>query len=169
MPPGGLHIRWPDAPLEQEARLMDYKWYGPWRTSAPTSSTTTSSKAKQDRFWHHCQRQGLQRHAPGPGGSGPSMTTPAAAWASACTRSTWCGRWKPPSPATLRRACKRFWWWRKSARSSNTSSGKSCTTGAPMCAPTCWASSTRCRATTRAANGACPTPARTGCCAPRPT
>ncbi len=27
MPLGGLHIRWPDAPLEQEARLMDYKWY----------------------------------------------------------------------------------------------------------------------------------------------
>ena len=26
-PPGGLHIRWPDAPLEQEARLMDHKWY----------------------------------------------------------------------------------------------------------------------------------------------
>ena len=27
MPPGGLHIRWPDSPLEQEARLMDFKWY----------------------------------------------------------------------------------------------------------------------------------------------
>jgi indolepyruvate ferredoxin oxidoreductase len=27
VPPGGLHIRWPDVPLEQEARLMDYKWY----------------------------------------------------------------------------------------------------------------------------------------------
>ena len=27
MPPGGLHIRWPDAPLAQEARLMDFKWY----------------------------------------------------------------------------------------------------------------------------------------------
>jgi len=27
MPPGGLRIRWPDAPLAQEARLMDYKWY----------------------------------------------------------------------------------------------------------------------------------------------
>jgi indolepyruvate ferredoxin oxidoreductase len=27
MPPGGLHIRWPDTPLEQEARLMDFKWY----------------------------------------------------------------------------------------------------------------------------------------------
>ncbi|MFP5466109.1 MAG: indolepyruvate ferredoxin oxidoreductase family protein [Gammaproteobacteria bacterium] len=27
MPPGGVHIRWPDAALEQEARLYDYKWY----------------------------------------------------------------------------------------------------------------------------------------------
>ncbi len=27
MPEGGLHIRWPDAPLEQEARLMNHKWY----------------------------------------------------------------------------------------------------------------------------------------------
>ena len=27
MPPGGVHIRWPDTALEQEARLMDYKWY----------------------------------------------------------------------------------------------------------------------------------------------
>ena len=27
MPPGGLHIRWPDPPLEQEARMMDFKWY----------------------------------------------------------------------------------------------------------------------------------------------
>jgi indolepyruvate ferredoxin oxidoreductase len=27
LPPGGLHIRWPDAALEQEARLFDYKWY----------------------------------------------------------------------------------------------------------------------------------------------
>jgi indolepyruvate ferredoxin oxidoreductase len=27
MPTGGVHIRWPDAPLEQEARLFDHKWY----------------------------------------------------------------------------------------------------------------------------------------------
>jgi indolepyruvate ferredoxin oxidoreductase len=27
MPPAGVHIRWPDAALEQEARLMDTKWY----------------------------------------------------------------------------------------------------------------------------------------------
>ena len=27
MPVGGVHIRWPDTALEQEARLFDYKWY----------------------------------------------------------------------------------------------------------------------------------------------
>ena len=27
LPAGGLHIRWPDHALEQEARLFDYKWY----------------------------------------------------------------------------------------------------------------------------------------------
>jgi indolepyruvate ferredoxin oxidoreductase len=27
MPEGGVHIRWPDSPLAQEARLMDHKWY----------------------------------------------------------------------------------------------------------------------------------------------
>nr|MBP8310004.1 indolepyruvate ferredoxin oxidoreductase family protein [Burkholderiaceae bacterium] len=27
MPPDGLNIRWPDAPLVQEARLFDFKWY----------------------------------------------------------------------------------------------------------------------------------------------
>jgi indolepyruvate ferredoxin oxidoreductase len=27
MPAGGLHIRWPDGALDQEARLFDYKWY----------------------------------------------------------------------------------------------------------------------------------------------
>jgi len=27
LPEGGLNIRWPDTPLVQEARLLDYKWY----------------------------------------------------------------------------------------------------------------------------------------------
>ncbi|MFM2073982.1 MAG: hypothetical protein RJB34_287 [Pseudomonadota bacterium] len=27
MPPGGVHIRWPDHPLDQEGRLFDHKWY----------------------------------------------------------------------------------------------------------------------------------------------
>src|SRR6218665_2506785 len=81
----------------------------------------------------------------------------------------WCGRWRHPSRAAFPTACRRFWGWKKSARGSNTNSRKSCTTGAPTCARTCWASSTSPRATPAAANGACPTPAATGCCAPSPT
>nr|MBP6853609.1 indolepyruvate ferredoxin oxidoreductase family protein [Rhodoferax sp.] len=27
LPPGGVHIRWPDHALDQEARLFDFKWY----------------------------------------------------------------------------------------------------------------------------------------------
>ncbi|HPP83954.1 MAG TPA: indolepyruvate ferredoxin oxidoreductase family protein, partial [Rubrivivax sp.] len=27
LPAAGVHIRWPDAPLEQEARLFEHKWY----------------------------------------------------------------------------------------------------------------------------------------------
>ncbi|MEZ5478731.1 MAG: hypothetical protein R3E95_15005 [Thiolinea sp.] len=27
MPPGGLNIRWPDPPLEQEQRMLNHKWY----------------------------------------------------------------------------------------------------------------------------------------------
>jgi indolepyruvate ferredoxin oxidoreductase len=27
LPPDGLNLRWPDPPLEQEARMMDHKWY----------------------------------------------------------------------------------------------------------------------------------------------
>ncbi len=27
LPEGGLNIRWPDSPLEQEARMIQYKWY----------------------------------------------------------------------------------------------------------------------------------------------
>ena len=67
------------------------------------------------------QRQGLQRHAPGADGPGPGRRRPAASWASACTRSAWCGRWKRRARANSPRACARSWWSRKSARSSNTS------------------------------------------------
>jgi hypothetical protein len=79
---------------------------------------------------HHRQRQGLQRHAPGAGRPGPGRRHLPRGWASACTRSTWCGRWRPPSRATSRRACRRSWSSRRSARSSNTRSRKSSTTGA---------------------------------------
>jgi indolepyruvate ferredoxin oxidoreductase len=41
MPPGGLHIRWPDHALDQEARLFHYKWYAALAYIRANRSTTT--------------------------------------------------------------------------------------------------------------------------------
>ena len=50
MPAGGLHIRWPDAPLEQEARLMDYKWYAALAYIRANKLNYNVIEGKQDRF-----------------------------------------------------------------------------------------------------------------------
>ena len=50
MPPGGLHIRWPDQPLEQEARLMDYKWYAALAYVRANRLNHTVIETKHDRF-----------------------------------------------------------------------------------------------------------------------
>jgi indolepyruvate ferredoxin oxidoreductase len=50
MPPGGLHIRWPDAPLEQEARLMDYKWYAALAYVRANKLNHNVIEGKKDRF-----------------------------------------------------------------------------------------------------------------------
>ncbi|MBS0390684.1 MAG: indolepyruvate ferredoxin oxidoreductase family protein [Proteobacteria bacterium] len=50
MPPGGLHIRWPDAPLEQEARLMDYKWYAALAYVRANKLNYNVVATAQDRF-----------------------------------------------------------------------------------------------------------------------
>jgi indolepyruvate ferredoxin oxidoreductase len=50
MPPGGLHIRWPDAPLEQEARLMDYKWYAALAYVRANKLNHNVIEGKNDRF-----------------------------------------------------------------------------------------------------------------------
>ena len=50
MPPGGLHIRWPDAPLEQEARLMDYKWYAALAYVRANKLNYNVIATPQDRF-----------------------------------------------------------------------------------------------------------------------
>ncbi|MDA8455121.1 indolepyruvate ferredoxin oxidoreductase family protein [Acidovorax sp. GBBC 3334] len=50
MPPGGLHIRWPDAPLEQEARLMDYKWYAALAYIRANRLNYNVIQGPQDRF-----------------------------------------------------------------------------------------------------------------------
>ncbi|MEL4180146.1 indolepyruvate ferredoxin oxidoreductase family protein [Roseateles sp. PN1] len=50
MPEGGLHIRWPDAPLEQEKRLMDYKWYAALAYIRANKLNYNVIETKQDRF-----------------------------------------------------------------------------------------------------------------------
>ena len=50
MPEGGLHIRWPDAPLEQEARLMDYKWYAALAYVRANKLNYNVIETAQDRF-----------------------------------------------------------------------------------------------------------------------
>ncbi|MEN9671506.1 MAG: hypothetical protein RL018_1783 [Pseudomonadota bacterium] len=50
MPAGGLHIRWPDAALDQEARLFDYKWYAALAYIRANRLNYNVIEGKNDRF-----------------------------------------------------------------------------------------------------------------------
>ncbi|WP_077037228.1 indolepyruvate ferredoxin oxidoreductase family protein [Pelomonas sp. KK5] len=50
MPPGGLHIRWPDPPLDQEARMMDFKWYAALAYIRANKLNYNVISTDQDRF-----------------------------------------------------------------------------------------------------------------------
>ena len=50
MPPGGVHIRWPDAPLEQEQRLFDTKWYAALAYIRANRLNYNAIESKNDRF-----------------------------------------------------------------------------------------------------------------------
>jgi indolepyruvate ferredoxin oxidoreductase len=50
MPPGGVHIRWPDAALEQEARLFDFKWYAALAYIRANRLNYNVIEGKNDRF-----------------------------------------------------------------------------------------------------------------------
>jgi len=50
MPPGGVHVRWPDPPLEQEARLMDFKWYAALAYIRANRLNYTAVQGAQDRL-----------------------------------------------------------------------------------------------------------------------
>ncbi len=50
MPAGGVHIRWPDAPLDQEARLMDTKWYAALAYVRANKLNHNVIEGSQDRF-----------------------------------------------------------------------------------------------------------------------
>ena len=50
MPAGGLHIRWPDAALDQEARLFDYKWYAALAYIRANKLNYNAIEGNNDRF-----------------------------------------------------------------------------------------------------------------------
>ena len=50
MPPGGLHIRWPDDALAQEARLFNYKWYAALAYVRANRLNHTVIQGPNDRF-----------------------------------------------------------------------------------------------------------------------
>jgi indolepyruvate ferredoxin oxidoreductase len=50
MPAGGVHIRWPDAALDQEARLFDYKWYAALAYIRANRLNYNAIEGPHDRF-----------------------------------------------------------------------------------------------------------------------
>ena len=50
MPPDGVHIRWPDAPLVQEQRLFDTKWYAALAYIRANRLNHNAIEGKNDRF-----------------------------------------------------------------------------------------------------------------------
>ena len=50
MPAGGLHIRWPDHALEQEARLFHYKWYAALAYIRANRLNYNVVEGRHDRF-----------------------------------------------------------------------------------------------------------------------
>ena len=50
LPPGGVHIRWPDGPLEQEARLFDTKWYAALAYIRANRLNYNAIEGPHDRF-----------------------------------------------------------------------------------------------------------------------
>ena len=50
MPPGGVHIRWPDTALDQEARLFDYKWYAALAYIRANRLNYNAIEGPNDRF-----------------------------------------------------------------------------------------------------------------------
>ena len=50
IPPGGVHIRWPDAALDQEARLFDTKWYAALAYIRANRLNYNAIEGTNDRF-----------------------------------------------------------------------------------------------------------------------
>jgi indolepyruvate ferredoxin oxidoreductase len=140
MPPGGLHIRWPDAPLEQEARLMDYKWYAALAYVRANKLNYNVIEGPHDRFGIIASGKAYNDTRQALADLGLDDDT-CRQLGIRCTRSTWCGRWRPPSRASSPRAAGDPGGRGKAPGHRIPAQGRAVQL-APTCAPTCWASST---------------------------
>ena len=50
LPVGGVHLRWPDSPLEQEARMMEHKWYAALAYIRANQLNRTTIQGANDRI-----------------------------------------------------------------------------------------------------------------------
>ena len=161
----------PTRALEQEARLLDYKWYAALAYIRANRLNYNVIEGPNDRFGiiasgkayndtrqaladlglddDTCRRLGIRLHKVERGLAAGGAR----------------------SRATSRRGCRRSWWSRRSARSSSTSSRKSSTTGAPTCGPNVLGKFDDGEGDSSGGEWSrCPTRRPdTGCCAPRPT
>ena len=129
IPQGGLNIRWPDTPLEQEARLLDYKLYAALAycranklnyTAIDSARTRASASSPAAR-----PISTRARRSP----TSDSTRRPARASASACSSARWSGRSRRRRSASSPKDWKRSSSSRRSASSSNTSSRRNCSPG----------------------------------------
>ena len=125
MPPGGLNIRWPDPPLEQEARLQDYKFYAALAYARANRLNRIVIDSPNAAPRHRRQRQGLPRRAPGAATTSASTSSapPSIGLRLLQGRHALAAR-AARARATSPRASRRSWSSRRSARSSSTSSRK---------------------------------------------
>ena len=100
MPPGGLHIRWPDAAAGAGSALMDYKWYAALAYVRANKLNHNVIEGPQDRFGIIASGKAFNDTRQALADLGLDDDTCRSS-ASGCTRSTWCGRWKRPSRATF--------------------------------------------------------------------
>jgi len=165
MPPGGLHIRWPDDALTQEARMFQYKWYAALAYIRANRLNHDVISGPHDRFGliasgkayndtrqalldlglddATCQRLGIRLHKVG------------VVWPL-----------EPQSTQAFARGLQEILVVEEKRQFIEYQIMKNFTTGPMPSVRACWASSTRPTVTSRVANGPSPTRPRKPCYVP---
>ena len=121
LPPDGVSIRWPDAFLETEARMQDYKIYAALHYCRVNQLNRVVIDSPEAAARHRDVRQELPGRPAGARRPRHHRRRTPPRWACACTRSRCRGRSSRKACATSPRAWTRSSSSRRSGRSSSTS------------------------------------------------